>query len=148
RVSPTYRRARLFVLILFSAISLEAAVHHESYSLGLRILYFFVLLAIYFGIYLVTVSLAEWFTHRSRGGERQGVLGEHAITLTPEALQERTPVNDSKFAWRGLFRIDSTPEHIFIFVQPNAAHIIPRRAFATPAEADAFLATARSYYDA
>jgi hypothetical protein len=83
-----------------------------------------------------------------RNTDRNGVLGEHTITLTPEALHERTAVNDSKASWRGIYRIDATPTHLFIFTQPNAAHVIPRRAFPTTNAAEHFLSMARGYHEA
>ena len=150
RVSPTMRRLRLFMLLLFSGLSLDAAIRKDSGSMGLRITYFFVMLALFLIVFRVLISLLTWFTQwrAHRDGDRHGVLGPHIITLTPEALHERTAVNDSNAVWRSIFRVDGTPKHIFIFTQPNAAHVIPRRAFATPADADVFLTTAKSYYDA
>ena len=47
RVSPTLRRLRLFVLILFSAVSLDSALRHENGSIGFRITYFFILLVMF-----------------------------------------------------------------------------------------------------
>ena len=76
-------------------------------------------------------------------------------TLTYDALGPfdmegwwRTVVNDSKASWSGIFRIDATPAYFFIFTQPNAAHVIPRRAFPTTEAAERFLSTARAYHEA
>lgn len=115
-----------------------------------RSIQFLVTLAIISIVYLGVGAIANWLINwRSfRDGERHGVLGEHTITLPPETLQERTAVNDSKTVWRSLYRIDSTADHLFIFTQPNTAHVIPRRAFPTPASAEAFLATAQRYFEA
>ena len=150
RVSPTLRRLRLFVLILFSAVSLDSALRHENGSIGFRITYFLILLVMFLVAFGVITYVANWFAQLRayRDGERHGILGQHTIALTPETLHERTAVNDSKAAWRSLFRIDATPDHIFIFTQPNSAYVIPRRAFPTPSDADAFLTSARDYYAA
>jgi hypothetical protein len=80
--------------------------------------------------------------------DRHGVLGEHIITLTQEALSEHTTVNDSKSGWRGVHHIAETAEHIFIYTQPGMAHVIPRRCFPNPADAELFLKTARTYHEA
>ncbi len=149
RISPVVRRARIFLLIFFAALSLNAAIQHDAESPAFRVIYFFVMLGI---MILATSALtfaANWFAQfrAYRDGERHGILGAHTVTLTPDAVHERTAVNESKAAWRGIFRIDATPSHIFIFIQPNAAHVIPRRAFPAPEDAEAFLSTARSHYE-
>jgi len=150
RTSAANRRLRIFLLLLILGLDLDATLRQESGSVGYRVLYFFVLLGIY-GLLFAIVSfvvngIAQFRAYR--GAENRGILGEHTITLTPEALHERTAVNDSKALWRGLFRVDGTLEHIFIFTQPNSAYVIPRRAFPSPADSEQFLATARTYYEA
>jgi YcxB-like protein len=150
RTSPIHRRLRIFLLLLFVGFSLDLALREEGASVGYRILYFFVMLGIFmiFGtaITFVANQIAQFRAYRD--GERHGILGEHTITLTPDALHERTAVNDTKAAWRGIFRVAATPQHIFIFTQPNAAHVIPRRSFASPSDSEQFLTTARMYHEA
>ena len=149
RTSPVIRRLRIFLLLLFVGLGLQSTIQLESGSIGYRILYFFVEL----GLFALLAAIISFVTNRIaqfrtfRDGERHGVLGEHTITITPETLHERTAVNDSKAFWRGIFRIDATSQHIFIFTQPGAAHVIPRRAFTSPAVAEDFLATARTYHE-
>jgi hypothetical protein len=150
RVSPAMRRVRFVTLILFSGISLDTTIRTKGPSIAFHITYFFVMLTACLIIVFVLFSIMNWVVQWSafRAGDRHGVLGQHTITLTPEALYERTAVNESKALWRSLYRIDGSPQHIFIFTQPNGAHVIPRRAFPTSADADAFLETAKKYYDA
>jgi hypothetical protein len=148
RTSPVHRRLRIFMLLVFAGISLESAIGLEAGTMGYRVLYFFVML----GIYLLVVSLLIFVLNqitqfRTFREGQSGVLCEHTITLTPEALLERTAVNNSKALWRGIFRVDATPEYIFIFTQPGAAHTIPRRFFATPSDSEQFLAAARTYHE-
>ena len=149
-ISPVVRRVRIFLLIFFVALSLDAAVRHDAESLAFRVIYFFVMLGIMILATTVLRFAANWIAQfrAYRDGDRHGVLGAHTVTLTPDALHERTAVNEFKASWRGIFRIDATPSHLFIYVQPNAACVIPRRAFQTPADAEAFLSTAMSHYEA
>ena len=98
-----------------------------------------------FGLGAVINWIANFRIYRD--GERHGILGEHTATLTPEFVQERTPVNDTKAAWRGIFRIGATSQHLFIYTQPGAALVIPRAAFPSPEDSERFLVTARTYYN-
>lgn len=149
RISPQVRRVRIFLWLFFSAVSLHSAIRNQT-SLGLRVVHFVVMLATLAAMIAAINFVANWIAQfrAFHNTERNGVLGEHTITLTPEALHERTAVNDSKASWSGIFRTDATPTHIFIFTQPNAAYVIPRRAFPTPKAAEQFFSTARAYHEA
>ena len=149
RISPQVRRVRIFLWLFFSAISLHSAIRNQT-SIGPRVFHFFVMLALLAAMIAASNFVANWIARfrADRNTDRNGVLGEHTITLSPEALFERTTVNDSKTKWSGIFRIDATPKHIFIFTQPNAAHVIPRRAFPTAEAAEQFFSTARAYHEA
>jgi hypothetical protein len=147
--SKSYRRMWIALLVLFFGISLNEAIRAE-WAEGSRVLLFFVMwgimlmiFSVYWLIWLVLVQFRTW-----KDGARHGILGEHTITLTPEALRERTAVNEGTAAWKGIYRIDANASYLFIYLQPEMAHVIPRRAFPTPEAAEEFLATARAYYAA
>jgi len=80
--------------------------------------------------------------------QRPGLLCEHTISISPEWLSERTHVNESKVAWSTMKSLEEDPEYLFLFVDRLVAHAIPKRAFSSPHEAEAFLNTARRYWEA
>lgn len=149
RVSKYFRRLRIVLLLFMCGLSLDAAIRTEGAE-GFRVLFFFIMLGIMLTVYLALWFIFQWLLQFRawKDGARHGILGEHTITLTPEALRERTAVNDATAAWRGICRIDATASHLFIYLQPEMAHVIPRRAFPTPAAAEEFLATAQAYHAA
>jgi hypothetical protein len=150
RTSPAVRRMRIFIGGMFLVLSFLQTSRRDYEGWGEWLIHFIAVFALMAGVGSLLIfginRLAE--IGAFRGAERHGVLGEHTITLTPEGLHEQTAVNESKTAWRGIHRIDATKDHLFIFLQPAMAHVIPRRAFPTPADADAFLAKARDYFAA
>jgi hypothetical protein len=80
--------------------------------------------------------LGQW---RFFTAQRQpGLFCEHTISLSDEALTEVTAVNETRHLWAGVCNVAETSKHIFIFVAPNAAHVIPKRAFLDPGTAFAF----------
>jgi hypothetical protein len=149
RISPQVRRVRIFLWLFFCAFSLHSAIRNQT-SFGRGVIYFFVMLAMLAAVIAAINFVTNWIARfrADHTTERNGVLGEHTITLAAEGLHERTAVNDSKASWRGIFRVDATPTHLFIFTQPNAAFVIPRRAFPTTEAAEQFFSTARAYHQA
>jgi hypothetical protein len=77
-----------------------------------------------------------------------GVLGMHRFSISAAGLREVTEVNDSHNAWSGVRVIVTLRSHIAILMKSHAAHIVPRRAFASHADYEAFLEQARAWKDA
>lgn len=52
---------------------------------------------------------------------------EHEFLIRPEGICERTSVNDSSHAWRGLLAVEITAEHVVFYLSEAVAHVVPRR---------------------
>jgi YcxB-like protein len=78
----------------------------------------------------------------------RGVLGRHRVVLSDDGVLESTAVNQSSHAWAGVDRVEESADHIFIYTSVAAAHVIPKRAFRDPEEAEAFLRLAHSRKEA
>jgi hypothetical protein len=74
----------------------------------------------------------------------RGALGRHRVALSDYGVTETSAVNETRTAWAGVDRVEQSPEHIFIYITPASAHVIPKRAFPTPDAAEAFYQLARS----
>jgi hypothetical protein len=75
-----------------------------------------------------------------------GILGQHTITISEQLLHEVTDVNNTKYAWGNIQGIEQTEQHVYIFTNMLCAHIIPKRAFATHEQAEAFYRAAQTYF--
>jgi hypothetical protein len=80
--------------------------------------------------------------------ESRGTLGRHTITLTTNGLREESETGESSTLWRGISKISSNDQYIFFYLNPNLAHVVPRRAFPSDEDAERFLETARALQDA
>ena len=149
RTAPGVRRMRWVMTAVLGVMSLHFALSSPAPHIGYRLLWFsWIFLPALLFVYIIRWVFARLAEEKAcRDGGRHGVLGEHIITLTPEYVEERTTVNEMKSSWKGIFRIDDTEEYLFILIQPTMAHVIPRRAFPSPAEADGFLKAARRYHE-
>jgi hypothetical protein len=78
-------------------------------------------------------------------GQNAGFLCEHRIEITPEYMIETTDVGETKVFWRGVEKIAEDSGYLYFYTGAMQAHVIPRRAFASRAEAQEFRETARHY---
>jgi YcxB-like protein len=78
----------------------------------------------------------------------KGQLGKHRIVLSGDGLVESTAVGESRTSWAGVDRIEQDRDHLFIYVSPAAAHVIPKRAFRDTQEAEAFYQFSRTSKEA
>jgi hypothetical protein len=144
--SPMGRRSRRMVYLLWFVALLLAAIVPAIGPDG------FTLSRVSFG-FLITafpiVALAQWFVERRliRGtilgllkDEKpgKGHLGKHRLVLSEDGVLESTAVGDSRTSWSGVDRVEENREYIFIYTTPTAAHMIPKRAFRSADEAEAF----------
>ncbi len=67
----------------------------------------------------------------------------HGLTLTDAGVEETSPGGDTFCSWRGIPELARTAEHLFLFVGPAGAHIVPVAAFPSKDAADAFFAAAQ-----
>lgn len=75
-----------------------------------------------------------------------GLLGAHFLALSPEGITASTPGQDHGIIpWSALHRLDQNAAQFLFWLDAHRAIIVPRRAFASPQEADEFLAAARSF---
>ncbi|NOK64186.1 MAG: hypothetical protein GFH27_549415n48 [Chloroflexi bacterium AL-W] len=67
-----------------------------------------------------------------------GVLGNHTIEISEKCLRETTDVNDTAYAWENIGAIEQDEQYLYIFVGMLCAYIIPKQAFTTIDEVQAF----------
>lgn len=58
-------------------------------------------------------------------GNYQALFCQHELEVAEDGLVERTDFNETKIAWAGIDRIESTPDVTFIYTSATAAHVVP-----------------------
>ena len=100
------------------------------------------------------IVLVQWLLYRrlARRGilkllkevaPNKGQLGRHKLALNAGDLVESTAVGESRTLWPGVVRVEQNRDYIFIYTQPHAAHIVPKRAFNNAEAAESFYQLAR-----
>ena len=101
-------------------------------------------------VFLLQWCLERWLVRRAirqlLEEERpdRGQLGRHRLVLDEAGLSESTAVGASRTAWAGVDRVEQNAEYIFIYTTPHAAHVIPKRAFPDPQQAEEFYQLGRT----
>lgn len=96
-----------------------------------------------FGIFYAFFS---WYNPRAQTAKlatHPYFIGEHTARLSEEAFHHTNEGGGDFTRWRIIKEIVDSPEHIFVLVTAGQGHVIPKRAFATPAEAEQFLVRAQ-----
>jgi hypothetical protein len=94
----------------------------------------------------VLAYLASWFTQLIflatylRLGNNRTMLTRKVIELHHDALYEECRFSKSYYYWQGIQKVVQRHGNIGIYITANSAHVIPKRAFRSDIERDAFWA--------
>ena len=148
-VSATYRRLRLLRIVIVLVVCGHLTLTSDITDLrGRCVLFLLMALPMWIGIAGMSIIVDLWTQHRQFGGPGlESVLCEHTITLSEHGLRETTALNDTTASWAGIYRVDSTADHIFIYIQPDMAHSIPKRVFDSAQCAEDFLDKAKQFHN-
>jgi hypothetical protein len=72
-------------------------------------------------------------------GKNRSLLTKHIVEIQDDAFYEETQFNKSYHYWPGLAKVISRPGFIAVYINANAAHIIPSRAFSSSIQRQVFL---------
>lgn len=97
-------------------------------------------------LFLIVVFL-RW-PMRSRSHAILELQGEHIIVINPEGLRHRTGLTESLTFWHAIETITMDKYGLYFILLSNrlTAHAIPRHAFATAQEVQAFFELAQIYW--
>jgi hypothetical protein len=150
--SPRGRRARrtaylgwLIAVVLFAIVP---AIGADGFAIS-RVSFGFIAITLPV-VFLFQWCLERWLVRRAirqlLEEERpdRGQLGRHRLVLDEAGLSESTAVGASRTAWAGVDRVEQNRDYIFIYTAPVAAHVIPKRAFLDPQQAEEFYQLSRT----
>ena len=81
---------------------------------------------LFVAVYAVAVYFWRKRSRRLMAPEQGGtLLGSHTFSLTPEGFEDHGALSYSLTKWPAVRAIEETPEHVFVFVDKTAAHIVP-----------------------
>ncbi|MCB1522407.1 MAG: YcxB family protein [Hyphomicrobiaceae bacterium] len=104
-------------------------------------------MAIYFAVVaLLVISLdlvvAPWQVRRQFVHQRIGEF-EIEFSADEEGFSTHSELGGGRTFWPAIRQVDETPEHIMLWPSNRIGYIVPKRAFASPEDAAAFVALAK-----
>ena len=148
--SPSVKRAKLgaylSVIFLFSVLTVLSGLGADGFEFS-RASWMWI-------AWIFPIVIAMWLfekrqmrrtilDHLKEEKPGRGQLGAHKISLNEAGLVESTAVGESRTSWAGVDRVEHDEKYIYIYTAPHAAHIIPKRAFRSPQEAESFYQASR-----
>lgn len=76
-------------------------------------------------------------------GKNQSVVGTHNLEISEDEIVDRSEQSEAKTPFSDVENILEDKDHIFIYVNANSAHIIPRRIFENNEKKNEFLTLLR-----
>lgn len=140
------RRNAVIVLIIYLLGSLALGLFGPEGSAMFAIIAGPVLLGIL--AFKTVPSLRRWLLLRrlakSKDGDTHG-SSRMRLALSPEGISQETPGFSGRHRWSGIQGVAKTKDHLFIFIDSSHAYVVPRRAFQSAGDFDAFVTRAEDY---
>lgn len=76
--------------------------------------------------FIMKIDMRRQFFNNYTDAEKKALFGIHSLTIEHEFLQERAPGGNHKTPWQELLRVEKHKDYVFIYVDINAAIVIPR----------------------
>ena len=135
-----YASPYLFLIYVVTLFPATGSVRHTVINMLAALLATELILVL---ILLRTPALAmKRSLRRGHGGTG---LGPQIVRLTPEYLHTRNWTSEARCAWPEIWKIATTRNHCFLFLNPIMAHVVPARVFESEADFERFVATARRW---
>ena len=100
-------------------------------------------------VYILCFAPVKWSRKRiflSTVEARPGALGLHTLALGVEGFHEENAAVETRVRWPKVSEIADNKQLIVLFLGPQFGYLIPKRAFPSEEQAQAFLETARAYH--
>ena len=78
----------------------------------------------------------------------RAILTSHTVTLNDSGVAAETGTSRAETRWSGVLKVRQNRSFIYLYCAEHAAHVIPKRAFASPDDAVRFFQFARQAHDA
>jgi len=148
--SSTIRRSRIMLVfglpVFLMVFEVYRGIRGGSWVLHVIMLVLCVLLIPFLNWYFAR-GMKRTAQRIYREYPTKGLIGEHELSIDEAGVTERSEIGEQVTRWAGVDRIDTTPEHAFIFVGPAMAHVVPR-ATVVEGEFDSFITAAKAHVQA
>lgn len=97
-------------------------------------------------VHVVLLTIILTLKYLFSSGEMSGITGTHVYSLSVAGVHESTIANHGFSKWSSIQSVVRTSSYIYIKLNSDLFHIIPRRAFCSDLEYNEFWRTAHDYW--
>lgn len=115
--------------LLVPGIMLVFGLFYYVYYVDMMTTAYISLLAIAWGIaspFIMKIDMRRQFFNKYTEAEKKAMFGIHNLKIEPEHLAEKSPGGKHKTRWSDMLRVERHKEYIYIYVDIDAAIVIPR----------------------
>ncbi|MGD0958612.1 MAG: YcxB family protein, partial [Methylomonas sp.] len=119
------RQNRLIVPV----VMLVFGLFYYVYYVDMMTTAYITLLAVGWAIsspYIMKIDMRRQFFKQYSEAEKKALFGVHSLTIEPEFLREKSPGGKHNTPWKEMLRVERHPDYVFIYVDIDAAIVIPR----------------------
>jgi len=98
------------------------------------------------GVYLLLPPM-RWRIVKFTRKQPESVM-PHTVSISPEWLSAKTSMSEAKHSWQTVYSLEEDTDYLYLFISKGSAHVVPKHAFTSLAQAQAFLDKARLYWNA
>ena len=125
-IQKKIRLNRLIVPIVMLFIGMFYYMYYTDKLTSAWILLLALAWSIVMPFYMKIDMRRQFFKHYTEA-EKKALFGIHHLSIQPEFLQERSPGGGKhKTAWKDMLRVEKHKDYVYIFVDIDAAIVIPR----------------------
>ena len=135
--------------LLVPGVMLVFGLFYYVYYVDMMTTAYITLLALGWGIaspFIMKIDLRRQFFDKYTEAEKKAMFGIHTLRIDPEFLVEKSPGGKHKTAWSDMLRVERHKEYVYIYVDIDAAIVIPRETVKS-GDLKAFVKQAESLID-
>lgn len=115
--------------LLVPGVMLVFGLFYYVYYADMTTTAYITLLALGWGIaspFIMKIDMRRQFFNQYSDAEKKALFGIHNLKIEPEYLLEKSPGGKHKTPWADLLRVERHKEYVYIYVDFDAAIVIPR----------------------
>lgn len=115
--------------LLVPTVMLVFGLFYYVYYVDMKTTAYITLLAVGWAIaspYFMKFDLRRQFFDQYTKEEKKAMYGIHTLTIEPDHLHEKAPGGKYNTPWKDLLRVENHKNYVFIYVDIDAAIVIPR----------------------
>ena len=133
----------LILVFSYQLLSTATALHDTLLIKSLVFVTFLGLILASINLFTMLAVLVSYVPKLNKG-----IFTTHTVTLDESGVTSETPTSRGAIEWAGVLKVRQSHSFVYIYCAEHAAHVIPKRAFATPADAEGFFQFASQAHDA